>query len=264
MGSSQTELPASFRRTPLRADLKQLRGLDLHAQYYTARSGGDFFDVVDLGSRVAFLLSDIAGRREQAHVIAAAAQDTFRQRAKYFLSTLDINVMDGAAQLVQEINNALIGTSNEVHFAPTFVGCYDLQLGVLAYINAGGQTAVFRDSDGTRVLPNVCAPMGLFTHLTYEPSMLAFEPGAGLLVVTKGVIESRRGRVQFGAERVLGLLQNNKAESAVDICRATLQATHDFRKLAWYSPHKLRRRRHEVDEDLTALAMVRPANGAVA
>ena len=103
------DYPLPFRRTPLRADLKQLRGLDLYAQYYTARSGGDFYDVVDLGSRVAFLLSDIAGRREQAHVIAAAAQDTFRQRAKYFLSTLDINVMDGAAQLVQEINNALIG-----------------------------------------------------------------------------------------------------------------------------------------------------------
>ena len=79
--------------------------------------------------------------------------------------------------------------------------------------------------------------MGLFTHLTYEPSMLAFEPGAGLLVVTKGVIESRRGRMQFGAERVLGLLQNNKAESAVDICRATLQATPDFKKArSWYSP----------------------------
>lgn len=264
MGFSQTESPASSRRTPLRAELKQLSGLDLHAQYYTARSGGDFFDVIDLGSRVAFLLSDIAGRREEAHVIAASAQDTFRKRAQYFLSTLDINVMDGSAQLVQEVNNALIGTSNEVHFAPTFVGCYDLQLGILAYINAGGLTAVFRDSDGTRVLPNVCAPMGLFTHLTYEPSMLAFEPGAELLIVTKGVTECQRGRAHFGVERVLGLLQSSEADSAIEICRATLQATHDFRKLPWYSFDKLRHRRREVDEDLTALAMIRPSNGAVA
>jgi serine phosphatase RsbU (regulator of sigma subunit) len=264
MSSSQTELSASSRRTPLPAAMGKLRGLDLHALYYAARSGGDFYDVVDLGSRVAFLLSDIAGRREKAHVIAAAAQDTFRRRAKYFLSTLDINVMDGSSQLAQEINNALIGTANEVHFAPTFIGCYDLQLGILAYINAGGQTAVFRDSEGTRVLPNVCAPMGLFTHLTYEPSMLAFEPGAELLVVTKGVTESQRGRAHFGAERVLELLQNSGADSAVEICRATVQAAHDFRKLPWYSLDRLRHRRRELDEDLTALAMVRPANGTVA
>jgi hypothetical protein len=94
--------------------------------------------------------------------------------------------------------------------------------------------------------------------------VLAFEPGAELLIVTKGVTECQHGRAHFGAERVLGLLQSSKADSAVEICRATLQATHDFRKLPWYSLDKLRHRRREVDEDLTALAMIRPSNGAVA
>ena len=63
----------------------------------------------------------------------------------------DTNLMDATTQLVHEINHALIGASHGVRFAPTFVGCFDMALGVLAYINAGGQPAVFRDSDGTRL-----------------------------------------------------------------------------------------------------------------
>ncbi len=256
MASSQIELvPVS--RTPRRTELNELPGLDLHALYYTARRGGDFFDALQLGSRVAFLLADIAGRRDEAQAIAAQTQDVFRRRAPELLGAPDTNVMDATAQLVQAINHALISASHGVHFAPTFVGCYDLQLGILAYINAGGQTAAFSDSDGTRLLPNVTVPMGLFTHLTYEPSMQAFEPGAKLLLVTKGVVECRRGRTPFGAERVLQLLQNSGSKSATEICRSTLQAAHDFQKVPWYNIHNLHLGSCETDEDLTALAMVR-------
>ena len=48
--------------------------------------------------------------------------------------------------------------------------------------------------------------LGLITHMTYEASMQAFEPGARLLMVTKGVTLSKRGKHPFGAERVVDLL----------------------------------------------------------
>jgi serine phosphatase RsbU (regulator of sigma subunit) len=67
-------------RGPLRAELGQVDGLDLHARYYSDRTGGDFFDAVRLGTRVAFLLSDIAGRRLEADPIALAMQQAFRAK----------------------------------------------------------------------------------------------------------------------------------------------------------------------------------------
>jgi serine phosphatase RsbU (regulator of sigma subunit) len=250
--------PAATGETPLRTDLKPLPGLDLHAQYQAARTGGDFFDAIRVGTRVAFLLTDIAGRKREAHPIAKAAQQGFREKLTEFFSAPDANVMDGTALLVQEINRALIGPSNAVHYAPTFVGCFDLQLGVMAYINAGGQTAVLRDSDGTRELPNVSVPMGLFTHLTYEPSIQAFEPGAKLLVVTKGVVEARRGRTPFGAERVREVMENaGEGASAAEICESVLRAAGAFQRRRWRRLSGLGRRR-DADEDRTALAMVRP------
>jgi serine phosphatase RsbU (regulator of sigma subunit) len=241
-------------REPLRAELGQVNGLDLNAQYSFERTGGDFFDALRVGPRVAFLLSDIAGRRPELDSIAAEMQEVFRASAAELFGASSANLMEGTGLLVQAINLALMGAAKGIRFAPTMVGCYDVQLGVLAYINAGGQTAVFHDSEGTRALPNVSMPLGLFTHLPYDASMQAFEPGATLLVVTKGVTESMRGKIPFGARRVIELLQGSKFESAWGVCRAVLEAAHGFEKRRW---KWLRFRRKLVREDMTALAMVR-------
>jgi serine phosphatase RsbU (regulator of sigma subunit) len=248
---------AAVDRAPRRAELGQVDGLDLHAQYHSGRTGGDFFDAVRVGPRVAFLLSDIAGRRLEADPIAAAMQDAFRAKAAELFGAGDANLMEGTEMMVQAINLALIGAAKGgICFAPTMVGCYDAQLGVLAYINAGGQTIVLHDSDGARPLLNASLPLGLTTHMTYEASMQAFEPGARLLAVTKGVTLSRQGKVPFGPERVLKALESARDEPASGVCRAVLKAAHDFekRRMKRLTPWK-----KHVPEDMTALAMVRIA-----
>ena len=202
---------AAVGRAPRRAQLGQVDGLDIDAQYHADRTGGDFFDAARVGPRVVFLLSDIAGRRLEADPIAAAMQDALRAKACGLFGAGDADLMEGAEMLVQAVNLALIGAAEGgICFAPTLVGCYDAQLGVLAYINAGGQTAALLDSDGARPLPSASPPLGLTTHMTYEASMQAFEPGARLLAVTKGVTLSRQGKIAFGPERVLQALQSAK------------------------------------------------------
>jgi hypothetical protein len=101
--------------------------------------------------------------------------------------------------------------------------------------------------------------MGLFTHWTYEPSFLAFEPDAKLLLVTKGISERRRGSATFGGETIKRLLENSNSSSASEICEAVLKKAHDFRS------HPLSRlydflhpRRRSDRDDLTALTLVRP------
>lgn len=90
---------------------KQVAGLELHAEYFAPRTAGDFFDAMVAGTRVAFLLTDIAGRREQALPIAIAAQEAFRAVAVEFFEAPATNVMDQTAVLAQEINHAMIATA---------------------------------------------------------------------------------------------------------------------------------------------------------
>jgi serine phosphatase RsbU (regulator of sigma subunit) len=248
-------------RTPLRTDLSGLRGLDLHSKYHSPRCGGDFFDAVSVGSRVIFFLSDIAGKKNEAHTIAAKTQDMFRSHATTIFSAVDTNLMDATAELVQKINHALIHASNGVHYAPTFVGCFDVDLGILAYINAGGQSAVFCEADGARPLSNATVPMGLFSHFTYEPSMQMFEPEAKLLIVTKGVTQGSRGHTEFGVEKLARLVEGSRAKSAAELCEETLLAAHELRRPAWYK--RLLGRKDEP-EDMTALVIVRRGPVSVA
>ena len=242
-------------RTPLRADLSGLRGIDLHSRYHSPRCGGDFFDAVTVGSRVIFLLTDIAGRKNEAHTIAAKTQDMFRGNAQRIFGAIDANLMDATAELVQELNHALIHASSGVHYAPTFVGCFDVDLGILAYINAGGQSAIFCESDGARPLGNATVPMGLFSHFTYEPSMQMFEPEAKLLIVTKGVTQGSQGHTEFGVEKLARLVEGSQAKTAAELCEEALQAVRELREPPWYS--RLMWWKRYEPEDMTALAIVR-------
>lgn len=249
-------------RTPLRADLSGVRGVDLHSQYHSPRCGGDFFDAVSVGSRVIFFLSDIAGRKNEAHTIAAKTQDMFRGNVQKIFGAVDANLVEATAELVQELNRSLIHASNGVHYAPTFVGCFDVDLGILAYINAGGQSAIIGESNGARPLSNASVPMGLFSHFTYEPSMQMFEPEARLLIVTKGVTHGSQGHVEFGADKLARLVQDSKATTAAELCQEALMVVHELRQSPWYK--RLLPWRKDVPEDMTAVAMVRrgPVLGA--
>jgi len=245
-------------RTPLPTALPPLKGLDLHMRYYSSRTGGDFFDAVAAGPHVVFLLTDIAGSRDGAHTIASATQDAFRRRVPQLFTTEVVNMMDTLGIVAHEVNQAIYTTAGGSRLAPTFLGCYNLHLGVLAYINSGGQPAIFRDSDGTRILGHVTMPLGLFTHLTFEPAIQAFEPGARLLLVTKGIFEARRDREQFGVERATAVLENVPNGSAFDLCGVVLEDAHEFRKPPWYSLERLPFTKPEPADDLTAVALVRP------
>jgi serine phosphatase RsbU (regulator of sigma subunit) len=255
---SQPTEPQQSAPSPQPTRLPPLPGLDLGAHYYSTRTGGDFFDAVAVGPHVVFLLTDIAGGRTSAHPIAAATQQTFRRRAHELFATSTANLSHAISTLAHDINHTLTTATTGVCFAPTFLGCYDLTLGVLNYINAGAPAPIFRDSDGVRLLPNASMPLGLFTHLTYEPAIQAFEPGARLLLVTKGVIQARSGNIPFGIAAVQRILQDTAASSPLELCQAVLLHAHQHSRPPWYDVAKRLFTKPERIDDLTAVVLARP------
>jgi serine phosphatase RsbU (regulator of sigma subunit) len=262
MASSLTELGSvamgAAGSTPSPVNLTRLEGLDLSARYHSDRWGGDFFDAVAVENRVVFLLTDIAGTRSEAHSIAAEMQVSFRNRAHELFHAPETNESLAVATLAHDVNRALMEAAGGVHFAPTFMGCFNLTLGILTYCNAGRVLAVFRDATSVQVLERGGVPLGLFTHVTYEPAVLAFESKDRLLLVTKGVTESRRGAAEFGAKRIERLLENSNGDSASKICDTVLREAYDFGNHPWsrlYDFFHVRRQRS--NEDLTAVTLVR-------
>jgi hypothetical protein len=79
-----------------------------------------------------------------------------------------------------------------------------------------------------------------------------------LLLVTKGVTESRRGSAEFGARRVERLLEHSNGDAASAICDSVLREAYDFGNHPWSRVYDfLHPRKQRSNEDLTAVALVR-------
>jgi serine phosphatase RsbU (regulator of sigma subunit) len=232
-------------------------GVDVYARHFADCRGGDFFDCLAIGPRVLFLLTDIAGPRLESRELMLQVQDAFRQKAQALFTGSLVNESDAIAALAHEVNLALSETARRARMAPTFLGCFNVSLGILTYCNAGSLLALLRDGANVRVLESGGMPLGLFTHTTFEAVVLALQQGDALLTVTKGVTESKRGATEFGVERVKQLLKKSTANSASEICDLALREAYDHAHHPWSRVLGLLHAGQRRQDDLTALALVR-------
>lgn len=233
-------------RQPAPTVLPVLPAVGIAALYRGARMGGDFYDfAVTLGGRLVFLLLDIAGKRKEALDIAASVQQDFREKAPEMFHGQDINQSDALNNLSILLNRTILKAEDGVRHAPAFLGCYDPALGTLTYVNAGHTPALLKDSQGVTQLKANGIPLGLFSHATHDAEVAVMQPGAALLVVSKGLVESGRGSKEFSLERVTEVLQTREFHDAQELCAALLGAVETFTRNA------------APENDTTMLALMR-------
>jgi serine phosphatase RsbU (regulator of sigma subunit) len=233
---------------PVQAEVPELHCAQMAAAYYGERQGGDLHDFVRVTSnRVLFGLLDMAGRLEQNSSIVSAAQQTFRTRSMELFAADDVNEADAMAELCLELNRAIMAAEGGIRSCPAFAGCYNEDLGTICYFNAGHTPGLLRDLTGITELGATGLPLGLFSHATCEAPLVALPPGAALLLVSRGLLEGRRRREEFGLERVKTGLQRAANETAKDLCATMIDGVQQFM-------HK-----PPVHNDVTALALVRAA-----
>ena len=224
----QRSTPSRALRRPLRDPFPQIENIHVGAAYRGARVGGDFFDFVRCGdARLLLLLFDIAGKRDEALDIAAAVQDVFRGAADLFAEPT-LNEAVALSHLVLDLNRAILAAAGGVRCSPGFIACYNDALGTLCYINAGHTPALVRDSSGIFHLEPNGLPLGLFSHATHDASMCVLEPGATLLLVSRGLAEVKAGRDEFGIARARQYLQQANGVDPQQLCRDLIENVRGF------------------------------------
>jgi len=205
-----------------------LPGLEVAATYREPRIGGDFFDLVRSDRYVFLMMTDIAGDLDATQRIAASVKEVFRQHTASLIDQPVMNEPDAAVELLRVINGAIIAASGGVRCSPTFLAIYNLTLHVITYISAGAPAAVAFNDGRIKILESTGIPLGLFTHLTHDPLPLAVSENSRLVLVSKGVLERRRGKEEFGIQGVCDILRKNEASSAEEISGQVLQAAENF------------------------------------
>lgn len=233
---------------PVQAEVPDLHAAELAAAYYGERRGGDLHDFVRVTpNRVIFGLLDMAGRLEDNSTVVSAAQQTFRTRSLELFADDDVNEADAMAELCLELNRAIMTAEGGIRSCPAFAGCYNEDLGTVCYFNAGHTPGLLRDLTGITELKATGLPLGLFSHATCEAPLVALPPGAALLLVSRGLLEGRRRREEFGLERVKVGLQEAANEGAKELVATVIDDVQQFMHKAPFN------------NDVTALALVRSA-----
>lgn len=232
-------------RRPLPASIPDLPNAHFFALYRGARTGGDFYDFACINGRVLTFFCDISGKRDEALHIAACIQDKFQQHTIELFSAPDINAADRLSELLLSLNREIINVASGPRYTPAFLSCYDLEMGTLTYINAGHLPALLRDEDGIVSLDANGLPLGLFSHSTHDAQISVLQPGSSLLLVSRGLVETRHHHEEFGIDRVKESLLEARFDNARELCTAMHAAAQRFIE------DKM------PENDLTTLAMVR-------
>jgi serine phosphatase RsbU (regulator of sigma subunit) len=216
-------------RDAVHAEVPELRGASVAAVYYGQRMGGDFYDFLRVSpKRVLFGLLDVAGRQEENQEIISAAQHTFRTLGAELFAQEDINEAEAMIEVCLQLNRTILETAGGVHSCPAFAGCYDENLGTVCYFNAGHTSGLVRDTTGVTELAATGLPLGLFSHSTCDASTVALQPGAVLMLVSRGIVEAICGSEEYGLESVKAGLQRSTAVGAKEFCLAILDQTQQF------------------------------------
>ena len=237
-------------REPVHADVPQLRAATMAAVYYGNRMGGDFYDFLRVSpQRILFGLLDVAGRLEDNHDIVTSAQQTFRSLGADLFAKEDVNEAEAIIELCLQLNRTILNTAGSVHSSPAFAGCYDENMGTVWYFNAGHTPGLVRDDTGVAELPATGLPLGLFSHSTCDSTTVVLEPGAVLLLVSRGIVEAKCQSQELGLEQVKAGLKQSTAENAQEVCLGVLDQVQEFMC------------KPPTHNDVTALALFRDGVG---
>jgi phosphoserine phosphatase RsbU/P len=207
----------------------ELKEAQLAAASYGPWMGGDLHDYVRVSpSRVMFALLDIAGRLDQNRAVVSAAQSTFRNCGQQLLNKDDANEADAMIEVCVQMNRTILKAATRVCPCPAFAECFDESLGTVCYVSAGHTPALLRDRTGVTELGTTGLPLGLFSHSAADASIVALEPGASLVLVSRWLVEASRKGKEFGLAQVKEILLATPTPAAEEINASILGQVRQF------------------------------------
>ncbi len=186
-----------------------------------ASIGGDFYDVIDRGSDGAVLFTgDYSGHGIQAAAVAS--------HARLVLSSIARRV-GGPSEVLAEANSRLLEDVPEEHFVSAAVCAVDTRTGVLRLALAGHPAPILvRAGEAAEVPMPFNRPLGLDPDVVFREAEITLEDGDALIMVTDGILESRRRGRLFGVEGIDDVVRAAGTGTLSELCAAICDASDRY------------------------------------
>ena len=188
-----------------------------------ASVGGDTYDLLTLpDNRLVALIADVMGKGTVAATVAILARDTVRA---YAFEDAD------PSRVLRRVNDALCLQNIEGLFLTMIYALIDPVSGGIRVASAAHPPALLcRGETGIceRLGENTGLLIGLQRGEFYPTEEAVLRPGDALILYTDGIIEARRGKEQFGQERLERAFAAAVHLPAQEIAAALYAAVADF------------------------------------
>ncbi|NNE35471.1 MAG: SpoIIE family protein phosphatase [Rhodothermales bacterium] len=209
-------------------NIPQLPGLFIHASSTPAQEvGGDYFDFVKLdGDRLGFIIADVSGKGTSAAFYMAVMQGIFTSVSSLAKTPRDFLLAANAA-LAQVLEKNV--------FISVIYGIIDARNETISIARAGHCPAATIELSGSAGLWSLGGmglgldPTGRIFGETLAQETRTLSPGDVFILYTDGVVESRsRSGEEYGYDRILAVLEENRHEDVSDLHRALIRDLDTF------------------------------------
>jgi len=205
-------------------------GWEASAHFRPARElGGDLYDFYDMGEGLLGVATgDVAGKGVPAALYAAYASGAVRARAFERRPPAD---------LMERVNRTLRRRGIEGLYCTLAYALFDFQERSLRLANSGLPHPFHYRSGAGRAEPLDVSglPLGTFDGVSYDELKVDLAAGDAFVFYSDGVIEARKDREDYGAERLCRGLEQNASRSATEIGERLIADLEGF--LGGESPH---------------------------
>jgi sigma-B regulation protein RsbU (phosphoserine phosphatase) len=210
-------------------EIPQLPGYELASAWQSARAvGGDYFDVLPFEQRTFGLcIGDVAGKGMPAALLMSNLQALVRGLASPDLRPDDLCV---------RLNALLCRSIASDRFITFFYALLDGPSRLLRYVNAGHNPPVVLHQDGSHDrLTEGGGVFGIFPNQPFATGTAHLRPGDRVILYTDGVTEATDDHEEeFGEERLVSLLQENRMATANQLQAKILGAAGEFCQGHWH------------------------------
>ncbi len=230
--------------------ISQLASLEVHGFCRPARTvSGDYYDFLKVDSEKLLLaVGDISGKGISAALLMATIHSAVRAYSLEGVPILQEAVAVGAGlgsgamlgtrrqgaevspgNLLALLNHQLYQSTPMEKYATLFLGVYDGEDRKLTYSNGGHLPPLILGEDGSlRRLDQGGTVIGLFDNCSYEESSVQLRRGEIFLAYSDGVTEPENDFGEFGEQRLIELVQENRDLPLARITEIVTAAVEDW------------------------------------
>jgi sigma-B regulation protein RsbU (phosphoserine phosphatase) len=230
--------------------VSELESLEVHGFCRPARTvSGDYYDFVTASSHKLILaVGDISGKGISAALLMATIHSAVRAYSVENLPQMSEPVAVGAvtgsgrmmatwpdgadvspAALLGLLNHQLYESTPPEKYATLFLGIYDGRSHRLTYSNGGHLPPILIAKEGgIRRLETGGTVVGLFDRISYQEGAVEMQPGEIFLAYSDGVTEPENDFGEFGEQRLIDLVRDNRDLPLAQISQTVTMAVDDW------------------------------------